>query len=454
MMAMLGKNQRAKTVWLVMNLLAMLSESVMGNRETTEVVSESISTTESNVARAENSKFPSAGKTDNSGAATESMRIISLYNSTHEAPTVEDLTRRDVLDPLTTMRIFTNVIAEALEKIATTVPQALTSDSLMKFSHPSSMALPTEISASRNTAGNITILPTVDRDTPATSAAFFSKITTGSNPSPVRTGQNISPTSEQLFTSSVSSIISVISSTKHTAKHDEMVPTPMPMSSSSTMKISTLLTDTTPVEKKGINHLYLIIVVVILFLLIMVFCFVCVAKKKRRSGSTSFHVKKHKKGEDAWAGPVMIPEDNGMAAEDMEEGKDKDQAGKHLTLTTFFGKRKSRQCSVLLEDVTVNVDQPAKQEEKPLLNQEANGQMTSNEKSEEPPASSTKEHRPESEPQPNGHVLSPEDMIPENKGESPTDLPSPATIPAPDTDFPLPPSELEIIQDDEADKAC
>nr|XP_033800305.1 leukosialin [Geotrypetes seraphini]XP_033800306.1 leukosialin [Geotrypetes seraphini] len=456
MMEMLVKNQRAKIVWLVMNFFALWSLSVMGDETTNGIVRKNISTTESNVVRAENSTYPSAGKTGHSGTAAESTTIISLYNSALEPSTVQDLATRDGLDPISTMEIFTKVRAEALEKMHSSVSQALTSDSMMHLSQTSSMALPTETMASSNTAGNITILPKVDRDVPAaTSAAFFDKITTGNSLSPVRTGQSITPTSEQLFTSSFSSVMSV-SSTKHTnytKKQEDMVPTPMSVSSS-TMNSSTLLTNTTPIARQGINHLYLIIVFVILLLLILGFCFVCVAKKKRRSGSTSFPIKKHKKREDAWAGPVMIPEDNVIPAEDMEEGKDKDQAGKHLTLTTFFGKRKSRQCSVLLEDVTVNVEQPAKEEEKPLVDQEANGQMTSNEKSIEPPTSSTKEHRPESEPQPNGHVLNPTDMIPENKGESSSDLPSPVAMPAPDTDFPLPPSELEMIQDNETDNAC
>ncbi|XP_072341501.1 serine/threonine-protein kinase TAO2-like [Scyliorhinus torazame] len=77
--------------------------------------------------------------------------------------------------------------------------------------------------------------------------------------------------------------------------------------------------------------------------------------------------KKKGKLHDPWAGPVALPEDGGPA-EGAEEKKEEDLASKRLSLplSTFFGKRKSRVNSVLLEEVNLDAQDP-------LLSTQPNG---------------------------------------------------------------------------------
>ncbi|XP_029462801.1 leukosialin [Rhinatrema bivittatum] len=462
MMDMLEKKMkfmRTMAVWLMVALPTMWPELVTGNENLKELMERNMSSTHINMA-GEESTLPSTDKNFHSAGAASTV----IFNS--HKPTqpwlaglmADDLTTQSEFNSVITKSPSATIRAEDLINAVTTVPQVLTSAPPMHLSHPSTGASPTETSPSSKTSGNITKLPTVDREVPATSiySASSSNISIATTSSPISmTDQDVSRIPEPLLTS-VMTMTSFISSSKYTddtAKDGNMGQTPT-YQSSSTMTV--LSKGITPTAGPNNNYIYIVIVVILLILLILVFCFVCLAKKKRRSGSTSFHGKKYKKnkGEDAWAGPVMIPEDPGMSAEEAEEGKDTDQPGKRH-LTTFFAKRKSRQCSVLLEEVNVKADHLAKEEEKHFLNQEVNGQLTSNEKSngaEDPSTSFTSEPKCGSELQPNGHVLTPEELVPEIQGESPDDLPSPVLMPAPETEFPLPPSELEMIPDD-TDKA-
>uniref|UniRef100_A0A8C4SAW8 Uncharacterized protein n=1 Tax=Erpetoichthys calabaricus TaxID=27687 RepID=A0A8C4SAW8_ERPCA len=138
---------------------------------------------------------------------------------------------------------------------------------------------------------------------------------------------------------------------------EEKLSTPsMILTSFSLMAFTTVKNDT---EKSSSNLTWIVIFLVIALLIslciVLTFCISC--KKRQRSKTlNSSLIKKKKKGkeEDAWAGPMPLKEDN-VTVEDEGGVSDKapDAVNKRTSLSTFFGKRKSRQASVILESLSL-----------------------------------------------------------------------------------------------------
>ncbi|XP_072453677.1 leukosialin [Notamacropus eugenii] len=130
--------------------------------------------------------------------------------------------------------------------------------------------------------------------------------------------------------------------------------------SQTTFTTSTSLTNVSPADKlkqEGDNSLVVILVVVILTVTLLVVLFLLWRQRQRRRTGALMLVGsgKHKGAGDAWAGPVQPTEDqaaSGSAAVEGETGNlEGEGTGRRPTLTTFFGRRKSRQGSVMLEDL-------------------------------------------------------------------------------------------------------
>ncbi|XP_069508062.1 leukosialin [Ambystoma mexicanum] len=199
------------------------------------------------------------------------------------------------------------------------------------------------------------------------------------------------------------------------------------------------------------KHWYIAIAVVILAVLILFVCFIWKVHRKRNTGSTSFQGPQKKKkngGEDAWAGPVNMPDENGMLVD--VEGNEQEPLGKRLTLTTFFNKRKSRQTSVILEDINIQTPKSTKEEAAPLLSQSRNSQVNGNANELEgskdllptggAPTSINEKQETPSPPQSNGQIPA----VQESSLSTPTGpealLPPPSPPPPPpENDFPAPP---------------
>lgn len=194
------------------------------------------------------------------------------------------------------------------------------------------------------------------------------------------------------------------------------------------------------------NHWYIVIAVVALALLLLAVCLVWNVHRRRSTGSTSFQTtnkKKKKGGEDAWAGPVHMPEDNAIPVDVVVD--ESDQSGKLLTLTTFFNKRKSRQCSVAMENVNVQSQKPAKEEAAPLLSPSTNGQISGGisqpqasiaiPTSAQEPTTTASNQEATVQLQANGQVATAPPVDPDA-------LPPPSS-PPPQTDFPAPPPALD-----------
>ncbi|XP_068940791.1 leukosialin [Petaurus breviceps papuanus] len=147
--------------------------------------------------------------------------------------------------------------------------------------------------------------------------------------------------------------------------------------SQTTSTSSISLTNVSPANKlkqEGGNSLLVILVVVVLVAALLVALFLLWRQRqKRRTGALMLVGSgKHKGAGDAWAGPVQVTEDqaaSGPAAVEGETGKPEGEGtGRRPTLTTFFGRRKSRQGSVMLEDLEAGTTtNNLKDESEPLV---------------------------------------------------------------------------------------
>ncbi|XP_043838070.1 leukosialin [Dromiciops gliroides] len=144
-----------------------------------------------------------------------------------------------------------------------------------------------------------------------------------------------------------------------------------------TFTSSTSLTNVSPANqlKQDRNNsvLVILVVVVLTMTLLAVLFFLWRRRQKRRTGALILSGSgKHKGAGDAWAGPAQVTEEqaaSGSAAVEGEIGTPEGEGtGRRPTLTTFFGRRKSRQGSVMLEDLEAGtVNNNLKDESEPLV---------------------------------------------------------------------------------------
>lgn len=83
---------------------------------------------------------------------------------------------------------------------------------------------------------------------------------------------------------------------------------------------------------------------------------------------------------DAWAGVARVSDEEAMTATEGASGGNNDSdgprregSGQRPTLTTFFGRRKSRQGSMALEELKAGAASSLKGEEEPLVCKEDEG---------------------------------------------------------------------------------
>ncbi|KAM9093979.1 leukosialin [Sarcophilus harrisii] len=129
--------------------------------------------------------------------------------------------------------------------------------------------------------------------------------------------------------------------------------------SQTTSTSSLSLTSVSPAKKlqDGSNSaLVILVVVIVVATLFVVLFFLWRRRQRRRTGALMLVGNgKHKGAGDAWAGPVQGVEEQAASGSAAGEGDtmnpEGEGTGRRPTLTTFFGKRKSRQDSVMLEDL-------------------------------------------------------------------------------------------------------
>lgn len=117
----------------------------------------------------------------------------------------------------------------------------------------------------------------------------------------------------------------------------------------------------------------LLVVIVLLALLLL-----WRRRQKRRTGILTLSGGGKRNGVvDAWAGPARVPDEEAMTTTAGGAGGNKDSgvpetvvSGQRPTLTTFFGRRKSRQGSLAMEELKSGSGPNLKGEEEPLVGSE------------------------------------------------------------------------------------
>ncbi|XP_051855312.1 leukosialin [Antechinus flavipes] len=140
---------------------------------------------------------------------------------------------------------------------------------------------------------------------------------------------------------------------------------------------STSLASVSPAKKLqqgGNNSALVILVVVVVAATLLVVLFLLWRRRQRRRTGALMLVGngKHKGAGDAWAGPVQAVEEQAASGSAAGEGDamnaEGEGTGRRPTLTTFFGKRKSRQGSVMMEDLEAGAaSSDLKVESEPLV---------------------------------------------------------------------------------------
>ncbi|XP_055154820.1 leukosialin isoform X1 [Symphalangus syndactylus] len=152
------------------------------------------------------------------------------------------------------------------------------------------------------------------------------------------------------------------------------------------VKLSTMMTPTTstnastvPFRNPDENSRGMLLVAVLVALLAVIVLVALLLlwrrRQKRRTGALVLSRGGKRNGVvDAWAGPAQVPEEGAVTVTVGGSGGDKgsgvpdgEGSGRRPTLTTFFGRRKSRQGSLAMEELKSGSGSSLKGEEEPLV---------------------------------------------------------------------------------------
>ncbi|XP_020013422.2 leukosialin [Castor canadensis] len=135
-----------------------------------------------------------------------------------------------------------------------------------------------------------------------------------------------------------------------------------------------------PAPVQGSNGMLLVPVLVALLVVAVLVALLLLwrQRQKRRTGVLTLSSGTKRNGVlDAWAGPAQVPDEEAMAAIAGGSGGDKgsgvpevERSGQRPALTTFFSKRKSRQGSLVMEELKSESSPNLKGEEEPLVGSE------------------------------------------------------------------------------------
>ncbi|KAM9583490.1 leukosialin [Trichechus inunguis] len=158
----------------------------------------------------------------------------------------------------------------------------------------------------------------------------------------------------------------------------------------SSLKISTMITSETSKntitefsshseQGRGGNLLVVVLVILLVVAVLVALLVLWCRRQKHRTGALTLSTGgKHNKMVDAWAGPAQVPDEEvvtetvGGSGSDKGSGApDREGSGRRSTLTTFFGRRKSRQGSLALEELEIGSAPSSKGEEEPLVDSKA-----------------------------------------------------------------------------------
>ncbi|KAG3259630.1 sialophorin [Ictidomys tridecemlineatus] len=150
--------------------------------------------------------------------------------------------------------------------------------------------------------------------------------------------------------------------------------------SASTTSQSSISISTSSPQKSGSNSMLLVPVLVALLVAIVFLALLLLwrRRQKRRTGVLMLNTGGKRNGVvDAWAGPARVPDEEATTTPGGGAGGNKDSrvleteaSGQRPLLTTFFSRRKSRQGSLVLEELKSGSGSNTKGEEEPLVGSE------------------------------------------------------------------------------------
>ncbi|XP_069426907.1 leukosialin [Ovis canadensis] len=137
------------------------------------------------------------------------------------------------------------------------------------------------------------------------------------------------------------------------------------------------------IPAQGTNGTLLVVVLVALLVVVVLVASALLwfRRQKRKTGVLTLSRSGKRNGVvDAWAGVARVSDEEAMTATEGVSGGNNDSDGPHRegsgqrpTLTTFFGRRKSRQGSMALEELKAGAASSLKGEEEPLVCKEDEG---------------------------------------------------------------------------------
>ncbi|XP_004691744.2 PREDICTED: leukosialin [Condylura cristata] len=148
--------------------------------------------------------------------------------------------------------------------------------------------------------------------------------------------------------------------------------------SKTSSNISSKSTPKTKPDLRAKSTLFLLLFMALVVIALVVLLKLWRWRQQRRTGAVTLHrVGKRNGVVDAWAGPVSMPEEEagsasaGVAGGDQSSGEPVEEGPvRRPTLTTFFGRRKSRQGSLVLEELKAGSAPGLKGEVEPLVDSE------------------------------------------------------------------------------------
>ncbi|XP_055417721.1 leukosialin [Bubalus kerabau] len=167
--------------------------------------------------------------------------------------------------------------------------------------------------------------------------------------------------------------------------------TPMGTSGSTSHEVTTFSPNTSTnisrrdklIPAQGTKGTLLVAVLVALLVVVVLVALILLwlRRQKRKTGVLTLGSSWKRNGAvDAWAGVAQVPDEEAMTATEGASGGNNDSDGPHRegsgqrpTLTTFFGRRKSRQGSMALEELKAGPASSLKGEEEPLVCNEDEG---------------------------------------------------------------------------------
>ncbi|KAM9208955.1 leukosialin [Dugong dugon] len=287
-----------------------------------------------------------------------------------------------------------NTVPPALEP--TTFQEVSTKNLLMlpeTSNATSEPVLPLKInSLESHTRSSRTITSSLETSS-VTSGPPVTKATSSLETSSVTSGPPVTKATSSLETSSVTSgpPVTKAPSSLETSSVTSGPPVTQATSSlkTSSLKISTMITSETSKntitkfshseQGRSGNLLVVVPVALLVVAVLMVLLLLWFRRQKHQTGALTLSTGgKHNKVVDAWAGPAQVPDEEVVTETVGGSGSDKgsgapgrEGSGRRPTLTTFFGRRKSRQGSLALEELEVGSAPSSKGEEEPLVGSKA-----------------------------------------------------------------------------------